>query len=47
MINIKWIKRFIELAYLVSSWSKDPSSNITNFHLLVRAREVDNHDEED
>lgn len=26
MIDIKWVKRFIELAYLVSSWSKDPSS---------------------
>ena len=38
MIDIKWVKRFIELAYLVSSWSKDPSSKTAA--ILTRGNRV-------
>lgn len=28
MISVKWDKRFLEMAKMVSSWSKDPSTQV-------------------
>lgn len=37
-MNEKWDKRFMELAKLVSSWSKDPSTKVGT--VLVRDRKI-------